>query len=243
MKIIAKLLIAAAALTTWQSASAVILTGEFSGIITNNSGYGLARDSAVGETLTGTIYIDTEAAQLNDDCSQAQYTCARDTDYNDSWINISYSFLGNTYSPDNSNYTRSYDGIFAYDEYTSDNRDFLQILENKYEDTNSSYNYDYAYLYILDWVNDIVTGENLNDVSTLSVDWQDSTPGNCDGNSGECGFFYSYDYDQNGVQQQLGANLTSLTLNASSVPEPTTFALFGTGLLGLALSRRRMKKA
>lgn len=238
-----KLLVGALALTAWQSASAVILTGEFSGVITNSQGYGLANGGANGETLTGTIWIDTEAAQLRDECSQSQYNCTRDTDYNDKWVDISYSFLGNTYSPDSPQYTDSYDGVWAYDQYTSDNRDFIQILEYDHEYASSNYAYDYAYVYIYDWINDIVTSDNLADISTLSFNWQDSTPGNCSASAGQCGYFNAYDYDNNTTTSYINANLTSLTLNAASVPEPGTMALFGMGMFGLYFSRRKMKRA
>lgn len=238
-----KLLVGALALTAWQSASAVILTGEFSGVISSSQGYGLANNGANGETLTGTIWIDTEAAQLTDQCSQAEYNCSRDIDYNDKWIDISYSFLGNTYSPDSPQLTHSYDGVWAYDQYTSDNRDFLQVLEYDYESSSSNYAYDYAYVYIYDWVTDIISSGEVADLSTLSVNWQDSTPGDCNNNSGQCGYFHAQEYGNNIATNYINANLTSLTLNAASVPEPGTLALFGMGVFGLYFSRRNMKRS
>lgn len=239
---ISKIIMATAALTLWQPASALVLTGEFSANIISSTGYGLANNAAVGETLTGKIWIDTDAAQLIDTCSDASRKCLSDSDENDKWIDITYSFMGNTYSPDNPDYSTNRDRVWAYDEYTSDDRDFFQVIEQDLQ--SSPYSNDYAYLRIYEWLDDVFTSANLEDLATLSINWEDSNPGNCSTNDVQdrCGTFYAREIDNGVTSAYLRGDLTSLRLNTANVTEPGSFALFSLGVVGLIIARRRLRR-
>ena len=117
-------------------------------------------------------------------------------------------------------------------------------MDNDYLNNNPNYQQDYAYVWIHDYVNELV--DDIDAIQEFT--FTGTTPGSQCGPSivsdQQCGDFFAqnYNYDSSTGQylsfDRVQGNISSLTVSIANVPEPGTLELLLLGLFGLGHRRK-----
>lgn len=262
MKLITQLLVAVTALASSSVSQAVILEGAFTATIfdskdfTNLFGKGSGTNLQVGDSISGTIRIDTDLAPTAQTYGPEIAVYSGGTQ---DWLQVGLTYNGvdlSTYfQPTLQRVDVHYERQEGVPEEYAEVIQEYKVGEYDFHNTRTSEN-SYSYYMagidalfhesgsatsILDgiglaqnfsWTNDgIFTQDHLGDGSFWlhDYDYRRDVNGN------------SYDHDYT-AYATLDYHVDFMTLHVVNVPEPTAIALFGSGLAGLGFVRRRNSK-
>ncbi|MFK7916087.1 MAG: PEP-CTERM sorting domain-containing protein [Pseudomonadales bacterium] len=224
-----KLLAAAPLLAGSMAASAALIEVNYEGTISYTSGDGAGY--SVGDFLSGTFVIDTDLlpADRNNHADVADYYQINNThgDFVSGSVDNDDGLYDRLYMADHSNGFEQFyvmDRDYSFDYVNSANRSYSDRFVNV-----STYGYN------LDFLNG-VSADQVFDLATGDVQYMNGT-------------IYNYEYAVvNGNYLSISNGnaqfaLTGLSVGPASVPAPTSIALLGLGLLGLAAARRRKGRA
>lgn len=263
-----KLLLGASILGTTTLSHAVLIEGTFEGTITSsvlgttsNGTWSNTYDSLVNQTVTGAFSFDTDnlPASLQSDAYQELYI--QPGYYN--WLDISLQVGGSTYDvPDLAGGVpaSSTDMISIRNDQpnTSGELDLLTMSES-FVTSNQGYPLDErvevtSYLSIndyadTDFLTSLLLDQNTIDITDFSTfDYASGAFSNSSftehlesGRLEDGGSLLSFNYDLTSFQMPTTPVVTPPDPPTPSVPEPSLFALFGIGLIGMGIARRRTR--